>query len=72
MTEEHEDRVTRLLDIIDAVVIRDDSYPEPNLPFKVNEDGSVLFDEKVLAELTKPENSDLIDWAHQNVVSLFE
>ncbi len=72
MTEEHEDRVTRLLDIIDAVVIRDDSYPEPNLPFKVNEDGSVHFDEKVLAELTKPENSDLIDWAHQNVVSLFE
>ena len=72
MTEEHEDRVTRLLDIIDAVVIQDDSYPESNLPFKVNEDGSVLFDEKVLAELTKPENSDLIDWAHQNVVSLFE
>ena len=72
MTEEHEDRVTRLLDIIDAVVIHDDSYPESNLPFKVNEDGSVLFDEKVLAELTKPENSDLIDWAHQNVASLFE
>ena len=72
MTEEHEDRVTRLLDIIDAVVIHDDSYPESNLPFKVNEDGSVHFDEKVLAELTKPENSDLIDWAHQNVVSLFE
>jgi len=72
MTEEHEDRVTRLLDIIDAVVTQDDSYPESNLPFKVNEDGSVLFDEKVLAELTKPENSDLIDWAHQNVASLFE
>jgi hypothetical protein len=72
MTEDFQDRAVRLLDIIDAVVSQDASYPEPNLPFKVNADGSVIFDEKVSAELGKPENADLVDWAHQNVVSLFE
>jgi len=72
VTEDHLRKVTRLLDIIDSVVSRDDSYPEPNLPFTVNGDGSVVFDEKVSAELAKPENSDLVEWAHQNVKSLFE
>jgi hypothetical protein len=72
MTEDRQDKTVRLLDIIDAVVSQDDSYPEPNLPFTVNGDGSVLFDANVSAELAKPENSDLVDWAHQNVLSLFE
>jgi hypothetical protein len=72
MTEDHQDRAVRLLDIIDDIVSRDDSYSELNLPFTVNEDGSVVFDAKVTAELYKPENADLVDWAHENVVSLFE
>ena len=72
MTEDHQDKAVRLLDIIDGVVSQDDSYPEPNLPFSVNEDGSVVFDAKVSAELAKPENADLVDWAHKNVLSLFE
>jgi hypothetical protein len=72
MTEDHLRKITRLLDIIDSVVSNDDSYPEPNLPFTVNKDGSVVFDEKVSAELAKTENSDLVEWAHQNVKSLFE
>jgi hypothetical protein len=72
MTEDHQDKAIRLLDIIDQVVCQDGVYPEPNLPFKVNGDGSVVFDAKVSAELSKPENADLVDWAHENVVSLFE
>lgn len=72
MMEDHQDRAVRLLDIIDDIVSRDDSYSELNLPFTVNEDGSVVFDAKVTAELSKPENADLVDWAHENVVSLFE
>jgi hypothetical protein len=72
MTEDHQDKAERLLNIIDEVVIQDDSYPEPNLPFTVNEDGNVVFDAKISAELSKPENADLVDWAHKNVLSLFE
>jgi hypothetical protein len=72
MTEDQQDKVVRLLDIIDEVVSRDDSYSELNLPFTINEDGSVVFDAKVTAELYKPENADLVDWAHENIVNLFE
>ncbi len=72
MTEDHQDKAVRLLDIIDGVVSQDYSYPEPNLPFTVNEDGNVVFDAKVSTELAKPENADLVDWAHENVLSLFE
>lgn len=72
MTEDYQDKAVRLLDIIDAVVSQDDSYPEKNLPFKVNGGGVVEFDAKVSAELAKPENADLVSWAHKNVLSLFE
>jgi hypothetical protein len=72
MTEDHEEKAVRLLNIIDRVVTEDDSYPEQNLPFKVNGEGVVEFDAKVSAELARPENVDLVDWAHKNVLSLFE
>lgn len=72
MTEEHEEKVTRLLDIIDGIVSNDDAYPDPDLPFQVDENGKVTFDSKLSAELAKPENSDLVDWAHEHIVSLFE
>lgn len=72
MTEEHEEKATRLLDIIDAIVKNDDAYPDPDLPFAVDENGKVTFDAKLSAELAKPENQDLVDWAHEHIVSLFE
>lgn len=72
MTEEHAVKASRLLDIIDAVVADDDAYPDPHLPFWVDGDGKVTFDTKLSAELAKPENSDLVDWAHEHIVSLFE
>ena len=72
MTEEHEEKVTRLLDIIDGIVKDDDAYPDPDLPFQVDENGEVTFDAKLSSELAKPENRDLVDWAHEHIVSLFE
>ena len=72
MTEEHEEKVTRLLDIIDGIVSNDDAYPAPDLPFQVDENGKVTFDAKLSSELAKPENRDLVDWAYEHIISLFE
>jgi hypothetical protein len=72
MTEEHSEKVSRLLDIIDSIVKDNDAYPDPDLPFQVDENGKVTFDEKLLTELAKPENSDLVDWAHEHIASIFE
>ena len=72
MTEEHAEKISRLLGIIDSIVKDDDTYPDLNLPFQVDENGKITFDEKLSTELAKPENSDLVDWAHQHIVSLFE
>lgn len=72
MTEEYVEKASRLLDIIDTIIKEDDAYPDPDLPFQVDENGKVTFDEKLLSELAKPENSDLVDWAHEHIVSLFE
>ena len=72
MTEEHEEKVSRLLDIIDSIVRDDDAYPDPDLPFEVDGNGKVTFDAKLSTELAKPENQDLVDWAHEHIVSLFE
>jgi hypothetical protein len=72
MTEEHAEKASRLLDIIDAIVKDDDGYPDPHLPFWVDENGKITFDNKLSAELAKSENSDLVDWAHEHIVSLFE
>lgn len=72
MNEEHEEKVSRLLDLIDVIVRDDKTYPDSHLPFQVDEGGNVTFDEKLMAELEKPENNDLLDWAHEHIVSLFE
>jgi hypothetical protein len=71
MTDDHIDKVVRLLDLIHEVVIHDGSYPNPNLPFKVDSVGHVTFDSKMMALLNRPENADLIDWAHKHVESIF-
>ena len=72
MTEEHEEKVSRLLDIIDSIVRDDDAYPDPDLPFEVDGNGKVTFDAKLSTELAKPENQDLVDWTHEHIVNLFE
>jgi hypothetical protein len=71
MTDDHMDKAVRLLDLIHEVVSHDGSYPNPNLPFKVDGVGHVTFDSKMMALLNRPENADLIDWAHKHVESLF-
>ena len=72
MTEEHAEKVSRLLDIIDSIVRDDDAYPDSDLPFQVDGNGKVTLDAKLLTELAKPENSDLVDWAHEHIISIFE
>ena len=72
MTEEYEEKVCRLLSIIDSIVRDDDAYPDPDLPFEVDGNGKVTFDAKLSTELAKPENQDLVDWAHEHIVNLFE
>jgi len=71
MTDDHMDKAVRLLDLIHEVVSHDGSYPNPNLPFRVDDVGRVTFDSKMMALLNRPENEDLIDWAHKHVESLF-
>jgi hypothetical protein len=72
MTEEHEEKVTRLLDIIDSILRDDYAYPDNHLPFEVDGNGKVTFDAKLSTELAKSENQDLVDWAHEHIVGLFE
>jgi hypothetical protein len=71
MTDDYSDKAYRLLDIIESIVSNDNGYPDLKLPFWVDENGSVIFDQQILVELEKPENQDLITWAFENVVELF-
>jgi hypothetical protein len=72
MTEDQADKAIRLLNIIDALVINHDDYCDSRLPFTVLPSGTVVFDERLSALLSKPENADLVEWAHHNIASLFE
>jgi hypothetical protein len=71
MTDDYSDKAYRLLDIIESIVSNDNGYPDLKLPFWVDENGIVIFDQQILVELEKPENQDLITWAFENVVELF-
>ena len=71
MTDDTLDKAVRLLDLIYEVVNHDGSYPNPNLPFRVDGMGHVTFDRKMMVLLNRPENADLIDWAYKHVESLF-
>ena len=62
----------RLLDIIYGLYGDDKKYPNQKLPFLAGDDGSVLLDPDLMTELNKDGNRDLLDWAHENIVSLFE
>ena len=62
----------RLLDIIYGLYGDYKKYPNQKLPFLAGDDGSVLLDPDLITELNKDGNRDLLDWAHENIVSLFE
>jgi hypothetical protein len=72
MTDEQEENTVRLLNIIDSVALlnKDQAHLEP--PFSVNERGGVVLSDALHLELSKPENCDLLDWAHANVIELFK
>jgi hypothetical protein len=72
MTDEHSEKVVRLLDIIYDLYGADSNYPYQNLPFSVSDDGAVTLGDGLIAELNKNGNNDLIEWAHENIVSLFK
>jgi hypothetical protein len=72
MTEEHAENAIRLLDIVHDLYGNDKGYPYETLPFLVKNDGGVVLSDGLMAELSKDGNSDLIGWAHENIVSLFE
>jgi hypothetical protein len=64
-------KAERLLDLISQVSDRlPDSGEE--LPLKLREDGEIEFHDQLHAELSKPENVDLKDWALANAKKLFE
>jgi len=72
MNSEHSENSIRLLDIVYDLYGRDDGYPESNLPFSMGEKGDIVLSEKLMVELRKEQNRDLIDWAQENIMSLFE
>ena len=72
MTDEHAENSIRLLDIVYDLYGTDKSYPYETLPFSVKADGTVVLSDDLMAELEKEGNNDLIAWAHENIVGLFE
>ena len=59
------------LDLISQV---SDQLPDngEELPIKFHDDGEIEFHDQLHAELSKPENVDLKDWAVTNAKKLFE
>jgi len=72
MTEENAENAVRLLDIVYDLYGNDKRYPYQNLPFTVKGNGDVVLSAELMTELSKDENSDLIDWAQENIMGLFE
>jgi hypothetical protein len=64
-------KAERLLDLISKV---SDKLPDngEELPLKFRDDGEIEFHDQLHAELLKPENVDLKDWAVANAKKLFE
>lgn len=72
MDDEYTDKAVRLLDIVHSLYGSDKRYPYENLPFSVSDKGAINLSQPLTTELAKEENNDLIDWAHENILSLFE
>ena len=64
-------KAERLLELISRV---SDKLPDngEELPLKIREDGEIEFHDQLHAELLKPENIDLKEWAMANAKKLFE
>ena len=71
MIDEHEEKTVRLLNIIDQIALAEGSDHDLDLPFTVN-DEVVKLSSRLHGELLKPENEDLLGWARENIVNLFE
>jgi hypothetical protein len=72
MTDEHAENAVRLLDIVYDLYGNDKHYPFETLPFSVKDNGDVVLSNDLMDALSKDQNSDLIDWAHENILGLFE
>jgi hypothetical protein len=72
MTDENVENAIRLLDIVYDLYGSDRDYPYETLPFAVKDNGDVVLSDDLMSELGKEGNTDLIDWAHENIVGLFE
>ncbi len=72
MMDEYLDKTIRLLDIVYGLYGDDRLYPEEKLPFSIGDDGAVALNDDLMTELQKEENQDLVPWAHENIVKLFE
>jgi hypothetical protein len=72
MTEEHKENAVRLLDIVYDLYSNNKDDPYETLPFSVSDNGEIVLCDELMTELNKDGNSDLIDWAHQNIMGLFE
>lgn len=64
-------KAERLLELISRV---SDKLPDngEELPLKIRDDGEIEFHDQLHAELLKPENIDLKEWAIANAKKLFE
>jgi hypothetical protein len=72
MTDKNVENAIRLLDIVYDLYGSDKSYPYETLPFSVKDNGNVVLSDDLMSELGKEGNTDLMDWAHENIVGLFE
>ncbi len=64
-------KAERLLDLISRVSKQLPDNGE-ELPLKFRDDGEIEFHDQLHAELSKPENIDLKEWAMANAKKLFE
>lgn len=71
MTDENAENALRLLNIVYDLYGNDKQYPYENLPFSVKDNGEVVLSNDLMAELRKDGNTDLLDWAHDNIMGLF-
>ncbi|SNX28779.1 hypothetical protein SAMN06295945_1126 [Polynucleobacter meluiroseus] len=72
MTNEHAENSVRLLDIIYDLYGKDKRYPDGYTPFFLSDSGDVILSDILQNELSKDENRDLLSWAHENIIDLFE
>ncbi len=67
----HAENTIRLMEIVLALSGDDKCYPYQNAPYALDHQGGITLSGALNSELNKNENQDLVDWAHQNIVSLF-